>query len=62
MANNPLCEDCLENNIITPAVEIHHIISFMSGATHTAKLKFAYDYNNLISLCAKCHDKKHYKF
>lgn len=61
MTNNPLCEDCLESNIIIPALEIHHIIPFMSGITHSARLKLAYDYNNLKSLCAGCHDKKHYK-
>lgn len=61
LVNNPICEECLENGIVTPTDEIHHIISFMSGSTYSAKLKLAYDYNNLKALCKECHDNKHYK-
>ena len=47
------CRECRRYGKFRPAVEVHHI-------------KFAEDYpelafvdSNLISLCAKCHRKKH---
>ncbi len=40
------CEVCGAN-----AVDIHHIIHKSQGGTD--------EYNNLIALCRKCHDKAH---
>lgn len=60
-ANNPLCEKCLEKGIITPAEDIHHIISFMSVNDKLLRHQLAYDYSNLMSLCKKCHQEIHNK-
>lgn len=50
--DNYLCQDCLKNNKITEATDVHHII----------KLRLAwdkrYDDDNLISLCNDCHKKR----
>lgn len=56
---NPLCEECLRDGYITPAEDVHHIISFMSVTNTTARYRLAYDINNLQSLCKQCHQKKH---
>ena len=58
-ANNPLCEKCLENDITTPAEDIHHIISFMSTDDPFRRKELAYDYNNLQSLCKDHHQEIH---
>lgn len=55
---NPLCEMCLKEGIVKPAIDIHHIDSFMNY-TGTKRLQFAYNYNNLMSLCKECHQKIH---
>ena len=49
--NCPLCEDCLTNDIIEPAIEIHHVIPLYKDFDK------ALDYNNLRSLCRACHKK-----
>ena len=59
LRNNPLCEDCLLENRVTPTQEIHHIIPFY--VDNEINLKLAYDYDNLVSLCIECHDKRHQK-
>ncbi|WP_157279097.1 HNH endonuclease [Proteiniphilum acetatigenes] len=56
---NPLCEKCFENGIITAACDIHHIISFVDITDNLRRLEIAYDFNNLQSLCKKCHQKIH---
>ena len=54
----PLCEICLLNGVISPAEDVHHKDSFMNyeGLDKTQK---AYDYNNLLSVCKKCHSYLH---
>lgn len=57
--NNPLCELCAEKGLITPAEDIHHVISFMSTEDPVRRRWLAYDYDNLMSLCKKCHQNIH---
>jgi len=59
LAENPLCEICEKNNIITLADQIHHKKSFMEGKTLEEKNYFFYDFTNLLSICAKCHGELH---
>ena len=47
---DPLCEDCLKNEISTPAKEVHHIRKII----HAPELRLEID--NLMSLCERCHD------
>lgn len=60
-ACSPLCEMCLKENKTTPAEDIHHITSFMSTDDPVQRAFLAYDYDNLMSLCKKCHQAVHNK-
>lgn len=56
---SPLCEVCLQKDIVTPAEDIHHIVSFMSTDDPMKRKFLAYDYDNLQSLCKACHQGIH---
>ncbi|WP_321331904.1 HNH endonuclease signature motif containing protein [uncultured Bacteroides sp.] len=59
-ANNPLCELCEKKGLVTPAEDIHHIVSFNVDDS-MKRYWLAYDYNNLMSLCKPCHQNIHNK-
>jgi len=46
---NPICKSCYNKNKITPAVDVHHIITLRDGGTN--------DFDNLMPLCHSCHSK-----
>lgn len=56
---DPLCEECLKVGKIVKAEDIHHKVSFMSTEDIQERIRLAYDFDNLQSLCKKCHQKKH---
>lgn len=57
---NPLCEDCYKNNILTPATEVHHILSpFTPNITEEEKYRRAFAWDNIVALCGDCHHKRH---
>jgi len=47
ISKHPLCEQCEEDEVLTPAQEVHHIIPLSEGGTH--------DEGNLKALCSSCH-------
>jgi 5-methylcytosine-specific restriction protein A len=51
LANNPLCEECLKKERLTPAKDVHHIVDIDDRPT----IENALNYDNLISLCKPCH-------
>lgn len=53
LKKHPLCELCLLQGKITPAVDVHHKCSI------TVDISKAFDYNNLMSLCKKHHAELH---
>lgn len=59
LMNNPLCEVCLNKNIVTPAVEVHHMQPFMEGLTIEQIKYLGFSYDNLQSICNECHQKIH---
>lgn len=59
LIQQPLCEKCLEAGIITEGCDIHHIVSFVDAPTILRRNEIAYDINNLMTLCKKCHQKIH---
>lgn len=59
VANNPLCERCLLDDITTPTQEVHHIRPVESSPDRHTMMLLCFDYNNLQSLCSKCHKKAH---
>jgi 5-methylcytosine-specific restriction protein A len=54
--DNPICEICYKNGIVTLTEEVHHIIPIDIYNPNEALI---YDYNNLMSLCKECHVKIH---
>lgn len=58
-ACSPLCEKCAEREKVVPAEDIHHIVSFMSTDDPEERIRLAYESENLISLCKKCHQHEH---
>ena len=46
---NPLCERCELSNKVTPAEEVHHILSIED------RPDLAFEQDNLMSVCVKCH-------
>lgn len=59
VAKNPLCERCLLDDITTPTQEVHHIRPVESAPDRNTMGILCFDYNNLQSLCSKCHKKAH---
>lgn len=60
LLQQPLCELCLAKGIVTPAIDVHHIDSFMNY-TGTDRLKYAFNFANLMSICKECHSLIHRK-
>lgn len=59
LKNDPLCEICLEKDIITSAIDVHHTIPLSHGKTIKEKQILGFDYNNLKSVCKQCHKDIH---
>lgn len=47
--------------VLMPAEDIHHLTSFMSTDDPQQRLYLAYDFDNLMSLCKRCHQAIHNK-
>ena len=60
-ACNPLCEVCESEGRTVPAEDIHHLTSFMSTDDPQQRLYLVYDFDNLMSLCKRCHQAIHNK-
>ena len=60
IVNHPLCEECLKEDIITPAEHVHHIKEFLKGVDDGERWSLLLDENNLMSVCVKCHHKLHH--
>lgn len=58
---HPLCERCLEDNIITPAVEVHHITPISTATSELQMKDLGFNESNLMALCEKCHHELHKK-
>lgn len=69
MMEHPLCEECLNEKIknedgtieekITPAVDVHHIISPFKFDDDLTIKQYLLDGDNLMSLCKWHHAQKH---
>lgn len=57
---NPLCEECLKQDIIKPATQIHHITPLKTGQNIEQIIHLGLDFTNLMSLCTDCHNAKHH--
>lgn len=52
-----LCQHCLAQGVITPAVMVHHIIELTPANIDDPGI--ATNLGNLVSLCDRCHKKVH---
>jgi 5-methylcytosine-specific restriction enzyme A len=59
LRNNPLCEPCLERDIIKSAIDVHHKIPISTGTNMIERQTLGFDPNNLMSVCKDCHKKIH---
>jgi len=50
LSKHPLCEHCLEIDLLVPATEVHHIVPVSEGGGDEDA--------NLMSLCKACHSSK----
>lgn len=57
----PLCELCQILGRTEIAQDIHHAIKFDQQYTDDMKLALLLDYDNLVSLCERCHQNIHSK-
>lgn len=60
LQQHPLCELCQKEGKVVPAIDVHHIISFMSTNDHLKRKYLAYNPDNLMSLCKECHQNIHH--
>ena len=56
---HPICQDCEQQGIITPATEVHHVRPVEEAIGHTERRQRMYDPHNLRALCHDCHVKRH---
>lgn len=59
LAENPLCERCLENEKVEPATQVHHLTSFLTGKDESEKLALLLDTTNFLAICERCHGELH---
>lgn len=59
LARHPACQRCLEEGIVTPATEVHHIRPVEDGVTRAEQVRLMYDIHNLRALCHDCHVQTH---
>jgi 5-methylcytosine-specific restriction endonuclease McrA len=50
---NPLCEPCLDEDIVTPATIAHHRVERLADPS------LALDPSNLVAMCDSCHTRHH---
>jgi len=55
----PLCQRCEKEGKVIPAIDVHHIYSFMNEKNWLEMVAIAYNPYNLESLCKICHQKEH---
>lgn len=59
ISQDPLCQDCMEKNLVTPAEEVHHIVPVESATSIQEMERLMFNPNNLASLCRECHKLRH---
>lgn len=57
LALHPLCEDCLQLGIFTPAEHVHHMTWLTPDNWRDAAV--ALNHANLRALCVECHNRRH---
>ncbi|MCH5241812.1 MAG: HNH endonuclease [Muribaculaceae bacterium] len=55
----PLCEVCETEGKTTPGEHVHHLITFVGAPTAVERDRLAYDEENLMTVCSRCHARIH---
>ena len=56
---HPLCQRCEEEDRLTPACEVHHIIPAETALNRAEMERLMFDPHNLRALCHDCHVRTH---
>ncbi|MBQ4386153.1 MAG: HNH endonuclease [Prevotella sp.] len=56
---NPLCEVCEQEGIVTAAHAVHHRHPIEESTSKAEMRKWAFMWDNLVSVCDACHAKIH---
>ena len=59
LQQHPLCEDCLQRGLYTPAEHVHHIV-WLTADNYTDPA-ISLNHANLRALCQRCHNSVHDK-
>ena len=59
LKSNPLCEVCLENEIIKSAIDVHHKTPISAGKDIMEMKTLGFNIKNLKSVCKICHKEEH---
>jgi len=54
LASHPICESCVKESRVVPAVLVHHIVPIKEGGARLYQ-------SNCMSLCNACHEAIHGK-
>lgn len=57
---DPLCEVCRMRGRITPGSDIHHLETFTGAGDEAERDRLAYDPENLLTVCDRCHRELHH--
>ena len=58
-STNGLCEECMKEGIVTSAHAVHHRHPIEESTSKAEMRKWAFMWENLVSVCDACHAKIH---
>ena len=58
-STNGLCEECMKDGIVTAAHAVHHRHPIEDSTSKAEMRKWAFMWENLVSVCDACHAKIH---
>ena len=58
-STNGLCEECMKEGIVTAAHAVHHRHPIEDSTSKAEMRKWAFMWENLVSVCDACHAKIH---
>ena len=58
-STNGLCEECMKEGIVTAAHAVHHRHPIEDSTSKAEMRKWAFMWDNLVSVCDACHAKIH---
>jgi 5-methylcytosine-specific restriction endonuclease McrA len=59
LTHHPVCEFCEKKNKTSLAKVVHHVIPIEDAKDISMMEALAFDENNLMALCEKCHEEIH---